>query len=51
MGLKADLTIMKMVTLTGMYSNGDGYRYTEEQKATDKAYWGVLSITPIKGLS
>jgi hypothetical protein len=50
LGLKADLNIMKMVTLTGMYSNGDGYRYTEEQKVTDKSYWGVLSITPIKGV-
>ncbi|HSV97027.1 MAG TPA: hypothetical protein VLM75_08850 [Spirochaetota bacterium] len=50
MGVKADLSVMKMVTLTGMYSNGDGFRYTEDQKLTDKAYWGMISITPLKGL-
>ena len=50
LGLKADITLMKMVTLTGMYSNGSGFKYTEDQKVTDKAYWGVLSINPIKEL-
>ncbi len=50
MGIKADLSVMKMVTLTGMYANGSGFKFTEDQKVTDKAYWGVLSITPIKGL-
>lgn len=51
LGLKADVSVMKMVTLTGMYANGSGYKFTEDQQATDKAYWGVLSITPIKGLA
>ncbi len=50
MGIRGDLTIMKMVTITGMYANGDGFKYTEDQKATDKAYTGMVSITPIKGL-
>lgn len=50
LGLKADLSIMKMVTLTGMYANGSNYKFTEDQQVTDKAYWGVLSITPIKEL-
>jgi hypothetical protein len=56
MGILASLNIMKMVTITGMYSNGEGYRYTEEQTQsatgtqTDKAYYGVLSITPVAGL-
>lgn len=51
MGLKADLSIMKMVTLTGMYSNGSGYKFTEDQAVVDKAYWGTISINPIKELS
>ena len=50
LGIKADLSIMKMVTLTGMYANGSSFKFTEDQQVTDKAYWGVLSITPIKGL-
>ncbi|MGV7930387.1 MAG: hypothetical protein AB2L13_16055 [Spirochaetota bacterium] len=51
LGLKADISIMKMVTLTGMYANGSGYKFTEDQQVADKAYWGVLSITPIKELA
>jgi len=51
LGLKADISIMKMVTLTGMYANGSNYKFTEDQQVTDKAYWGVLSITPIKELA
>ncbi|TAL38735.1 MAG: hypothetical protein EPN93_04495 [Spirochaetes bacterium] len=50
MGIRADVTVMKMVTFTGMYANGDGFKYTEDQKLTDKAYTGIVSITPIKGL-
>lgn len=48
MGLLANISLMKMVTLTGMYANGSGYKFTEDQQPADKAYWGVLSITPIK---
>jgi len=51
LGLKADISLMKMVTLTGMYANGSNYKFTEDQQVTDKAYWGVLSITPIKELA
>jgi hypothetical protein len=51
LGLKADISVMKMVTLTGMYANGSGYKFTEDQQVADKAYWGVLSITPIKELA
>lgn len=50
MGLKAEVSIMKMVSVTGMYSNGSTYKFTEDQQLSDKAYWGLLSITPIKGL-
>jgi hypothetical protein len=50
MGGRADVTVKKLVTLTGMYGNGDSFRYTEDQKGTDKAYWGMASITPIKNL-
>ncbi|MCU0844040.1 MAG: hypothetical protein MUC76_03855 [Spirochaetes bacterium] len=58
MGIKGELSIMKMVTITGMYSNGTGFKYTEETQTAstepnpivDKAYYGMISITPIKGL-
>ena len=51
-GIKADIDIMKMVTITGMYSNADGYKKkTQDQDAVTKAYYSVINITPIKPLN
>jgi hypothetical protein len=51
-GLKADFNIMKMVTITGMYSNGDGYKKNEQdQVPSNKSYYGVINVTPINALN
>jgi hypothetical protein len=51
-GLKPDMKIMKMVTLTGMYSNGDGYKVkTQDNAPVTKAYYGVLNINPAAALN
>lgn len=50
MGIKADLNIMKMVTLSGMYANSEGYGKPNAGDNISKAYYGVLNITPIKGV-
>jgi hypothetical protein len=51
-GLKADVNIIKMVTITGMYSNGDGYKTKEQDQVTsNKAWYGVVNVTPINALN
>ncbi len=52
MGIKGEMEIMKMVTLTGMYSNGEGYSkgFSEAEGDFSKAYYGMLTVNPIKGL-
>ena len=51
-GLKADLNILKTVNITGMYSNGDGYKTnTTDQNTITKAYYGVANITIINALN
>jgi hypothetical protein len=51
-GLKADFNIMKMVTITGMYGNGDGYKTNEQdQIPSNKSYYGVINVTPIDALN
>ena len=50
-GVRLDLELMKMVTLTGMYSNGDGYKKVAEPTSNGKAMYGMLTVTPIEGLA
>ncbi len=51
-GLKAELSIMKMASLTGMYSNGDGYKtQTTDQYTINKAKYLTLNIKPINALN
>lgn len=51
-GLKAELNIMKMVTITGMYSNGDGYKKnTQDQNDVTKSNYLVVNVTPFGKLN
>jgi hypothetical protein len=51
-GLKADFNIMKMVTITGMCSNGDGYKKTTTDNDTvTKSYYGVVNVNPFAALN
>ena len=51
-GVKAEVKIMKMVSITGMYANGDGYKLnTTDQTPTTKSYYGTLNINPIEALN
>jgi hypothetical protein len=51
-GVKAEVKLMKMVSLTGMYANGDGYKTnTTDQDAATKSYYGTLNINPIEALN
>ncbi len=53
MGVKADIAVMKMVTFTGMYSNGEGYSrgFSEDKNDVTKAYYGMVTLNPVKELS
>jgi len=50
-GVRLDLELMKMVTLTGMYSNGEGYKKVDEPSSNGKAMYGMLTVTPVEGLA
>lgn len=50
-GVRLDLELMKMVTLTGMYSNGEGYKKVDEPTSNGKAMTGMLKVTPLEGLA
>jgi hypothetical protein len=51
-GVKADLNIMKMVNVTGMYSNADGYKVkTQDQDNTTKSLYSVVNVTPFSALN
>lgn len=53
MGLSLEVSLFnKLLTLTGAYSNGEGYKYADEVKLGDdgKAYYGMATIMPIKDL-
>lgn len=50
-GVRLDLELMKMVTLTGMYSNGEGYKKVDEPTSNGKAMYGMLKVTPVEGLA
>jgi len=50
-GIRLDLELMKMVTLSGMYSNGEGYKKVDEPTSNGKAMTGMLKVTPIEGLA
>lgn len=52
MGLLASVEVMKMVTLTGLYANGEGYSngFNEAEGDNSKAYHGMLTVTPFQGL-
>ncbi|MFH0976344.1 MAG: hypothetical protein V1874_11240 [Spirochaetota bacterium] len=51
-GVKAELNVMKMITISGMYSNGDGYKKAAtDQDTVTKAYYGVVNVTPISALN
>ena len=51
-GAKAEIKLMKMVSLTGMYANGDGYKTnTTDQDAATKSYYGTLNINPLEALN
>lgn len=52
MGILASIDIMKMVTITGLYANGEGYTkgFNEEKSDKSKAYHGMLTVTPFQGL-
>ncbi len=53
MGLSVSLNVAKMVTITGAVTNGEGYKKTAELNFHDdgKAFYGMLTVTPIEGLS
>lgn len=50
LGIKIDIEVIKMITLTGMYSAGEGYGKGFNELTTDssKAYYGMLTVNPIK---
>ena len=52
-GIRAEVRLMKMVALTGMYSNGDGYKVntSADQAPTTKSTYATLNITPIDALN
>jgi hypothetical protein len=53
MGVSLEVSMFnKLLTLTGAYTNGEGYKYADEVKLGDdgKAYYGMLTIMPIKDL-
>lgn len=52
MGVSVDLSFFKMVKLSGSLVNGEGYKKVNEDELGDdgKAYYGMLTITPVKGL-
>ncbi|MGQ9842720.1 MAG: hypothetical protein ACUVRK_04065 [Spirochaetota bacterium] len=53
MGLSLEISLFnKLLTLTGAYTNGEGYKYADEVKLGDdgKAYYGMATIMPIKDL-
>ena len=51
LGLSVKADINKLVSVTGAVTNGEGYKdVTEDDKNSGKAFYGLLSITPIKGL-
>ena len=53
MGLSVEVSMFnKLLTLTGAYTNGEGYKYADEVKLGDdgKTYYGMATIMPIKDL-
>ncbi len=51
LGLSVKADIMKIVTLTGAYCNGEGYKHVaEDARNSGKSVYGLVSITPFKGL-
>lgn len=62
MGVSLQLDIMKMVTVTGMYANGYGYKTTSTENRENipdsakginddgKSMYGMITVTPIEGL-
>jgi len=53
MGLSLEVSMFnKLLTLTGAYTNGEGYKYADEVKLGDdgKTYYGMATIMPIKDL-
>ncbi|MEW6526237.1 MAG: hypothetical protein AB1444_06160 [Spirochaetota bacterium] len=53
MGVSLEVSLFnKLVTFTGAYTNGEGYKYADEVKLGDdgKAYYGMATIMPVKDL-
>lgn len=53
MGLSLEVSMFnKLLTLTGAYTNGEGYKYADEVKLGDdgKAYYGMVTLMPVKDL-
>ncbi len=54
LGVSVSVAVANMVTLTGQYTNGDGYKQTDESKSSadnyGHSYLGMLTITPVQGL-
>ncbi len=53
MGVSLEVSMFnKLLTLTGAYTNGEGYKYADEVKLGDdgKAYYGMLTLMPLKDL-
>ena len=54
MGVNIRVTLMKIVTLAGSITNGEGYKKTDEEEqgssSEGKAYAGRLTLAPFKGL-
>lgn len=50
LGVKADISLFKVVTLTGAITNGEGFKHVSE---TDdgKAYYGMLTVNPLEHFS
>lgn len=53
LGITGQFNIMKMVTITGMYANGEGFNKVEsgdypEKANTGKSYYGVVTFNPEK---
>lgn len=51
LGFSLNAKIMDKVSVTGAVVNGEGYKSVDEnEKNSGKAYYGLLSVTPLKGL-
>jgi hypothetical protein len=56
MGVSAALNVAKMVTVSAAITHGEGYKKTKEDPTSTssddgKAFYGMVTVTPIEGLS